>query len=75
MGNTAQEASDVKAGDCKKDFHPIVRLPQKKEVMGGVDLLRMDFCTTSSKCYSKSLEGLFHQCLLEILNKPLQMCQ
>jgi len=30
--NTEQEAGDVKAGDCKKDFHPVVRLPQKKEV-------------------------------------------
>lgn len=73
--NTEQEASDVKAGDGKKDFHPVVRVPWKEEITGGLDLLRMDFCTTSNKRYSKSWERLFHQCLLEILNKPLQMCQ
>lgn len=75
LENTAQEANDVKAEDCKTDFHPVIRLPQKKEVTGGVDLLRMDFCATSNKGYSKSWEGLFLQPLLEIFKKPLQMCQ
>lgn len=54
MENAEWEVSDVKAGDRKKDFHSLVRLPQKKEVRGGADLLRMDFCTTSDKCCSKS---------------------
>lgn len=40
-----------------------------------VDLLRMDFYTVSNNYCGKICKGLFHQCLMEILNKLLQMCQ